>query len=87
MRASDKRARFVGLEAYEAAGGSVLRDLFEEDGGGWLEDVALLERLVAEKLRTEAETIAAEGWKWLDVAAELSLRPRSRAPPARGQTG
>ena len=68
MRASDKRARFVGLAAYEAAGGSVLRDLFEEDGGGWLEDIALLERLVADKLRTEAEIVAAEGWKWLDVA-------------------
>ena len=35
VRASDKRARFVGLAAYEAAGGNVLRDLFEEDGGGW----------------------------------------------------
>ena len=68
VRASDKRARFVGLTGYEAAGGSVLRDLFEDDGGGWLEDIALLERLVADKLRTEAETVAAEGWKWLDVA-------------------
>jgi ParB family chromosome partitioning protein len=71
VRASDKRARFVGLPAYEAAGGSMLRDLFEEDGGGWLEDVALLERLAAEKLRTEAETIAAEGWKWIEVAPSL----------------
>jgi ParB family transcriptional regulator, chromosome partitioning protein len=71
VRASDKRARFVGLDAYEAAGGNVLRDLFETDGGGWLEDVALLERLVAEKLRTEAETIAAEGWKWIEVAANF----------------
>ncbi len=68
VQASDKRARFVGVAAYEAAGGNVLRDLFEEDGGGWLEDIALLERLVAEKLRTEAETIAAEGWKWIEVA-------------------
>jgi len=71
VRASDKRARFVGLAAYEAAGGNILRDLFEEDGGGWLEDVALLERLVAERLRTEAETIAAEGWKWIEVAASF----------------
>src|SRR5579864_7277627 len=71
VRASDKRARFVGVEAYEAAGGSVLRDLFEEDGGGWLEDVALLERLVADRLRMEAETVAAEGWKWIDVAANF----------------
>ncbi len=68
VRASDKRARFVGVAAYEAAGGTVLRDLFEEDGGGWLEDVALLERLVAEKLRAQAEAIAAEGWKWIEVA-------------------
>src|SRR6266853_304763 len=71
VRASDKRARFVGLPAYEAAGGNVLRDLFEEDGGGWLEDVGLLERLVADKLRLEAEIVAAEGWKWLDVAASF----------------
>ncbi|MGY4568351.1 ParB family chromosome partitioning protein [Bradyrhizobium sp. USDA 3256] len=69
VRGSDKRVRFVGLAAYEAAGGKVLRDLFEEDDGGWLEDVTLLERLVAEKLRTEAETIAAEGWKWIEVTA------------------
>ncbi|WP_316192399.1 MULTISPECIES: ParB/RepB/Spo0J family partition protein [unclassified Bradyrhizobium] len=71
VRASDKRARFVGLAAYETAGGTVLRDLFEADDGGWLEDMALLERLVAEKLRTEAETIAAEGWKWIEVATDF----------------
>ena len=58
MRASDRRALFVGLDAYEAAGGVVMRDLFQHDDGGWLEDVALLDRLVAEKLKAEAETIA-----------------------------
>ncbi|RTL75382.1 MAG: ParB/RepB/Spo0J family partition protein [Bradyrhizobiaceae bacterium] len=88
VRASDKRARFVGLAAYEAAGGSILRDLFEEDGGGWLEDVALLERLVVERLRTEAETIAAEGWKWIEVAPSFpyghdhGLRRLEGAPAA-----
>ena len=45
VRASDKRALFVGLDAYEQAGGIVMRDLFEDDDGGWLEDVALLDRL------------------------------------------
>jgi len=25
---------FVGVEAYEAAGGSVIRDLFDEEDGG-----------------------------------------------------
>jgi len=67
VAASDKRALFVGVEAYEAAGGTVLRDLFQTDGGGWLEDVALLDRLVAEKLKASADEIAGEGWKWIEV--------------------
>lgn len=71
VRASDRRAVFVGLDAYEAAGGVVLRDLFQSDDGGWLEDIALLDRLVAEKLKAEAETIAAEGWKWIEVAIDF----------------
>jgi ParB family chromosome partitioning protein len=71
VRASDRRAVFVGLDAYEAAGGVVLRDLFQSDDGGWLEDVALLDRLFAEKLKTEAEKIAAEGWKWIEVAIDF----------------
>ncbi len=29
VRASDKRAQFVGLDAYDAAGGVVMRDLFQ----------------------------------------------------------
>ncbi|MFQ3452441.1 ParB/RepB/Spo0J family partition protein [Bradyrhizobium sp. UFLA01-814] len=71
VRASDRRAVFVGLDAYEAAGGVVLRDLFQSDDGGWLEDVALLDSLVAEKLKAEAETIAAEGWKWIEVGVDF----------------
>ena len=71
VRASDRRVRFVGLDAYEAAGGMVLRDLFEEDGGGWFQDVALLDRLATEKLAAEAEKIAAEGWKWIEVAVDF----------------
>ena len=72
VRASDRRAVFVGLEAYQAAGGIVTRDLFAEDEGGWLETVGLLDRLVAEKLKAEAETIAAEGWKWVEAAVDFS---------------
>ncbi|WP_454017732.1 ParB/RepB/Spo0J family partition protein [Azospirillum sp. Marseille-Q6669] len=68
VRASDKRALFVGLETYAAAGGMVMRDLFQHDDGGWLQDPALLDRLVAEKLEAEAATIRAEGWKWVEVA-------------------
>ena len=71
VRASDKRAVFLGTEAYEAAGGIVMRDLFQADDGGWLQDVGLLDRLVAEKLKVEAEVIAAEGWKWIEVAVSF----------------
>ncbi|PZN92677.1 MAG: DNA-binding protein, partial [Hyphomicrobiales bacterium] len=71
VRASDKRAIFVGLEAYEAAGGVVMRDLFQSDDGGWLQDAGLLDRLVEEKLKSEAEAIAAEGWKWIEIAVNL----------------
>ncbi|MBS4003903.1 MAG: ParB/RepB/Spo0J family partition protein, partial [Afipia sp.] len=71
VRASDRRAQFIGLDAYEQAGGAVMRDLFEHDDGGWLQDVPLLDRLVTDKLRAEAETIAAEGWKWVAVAVDF----------------
>jgi ParB-like chromosome segregation protein Spo0J len=71
VRASDRRARFVSLETYEQAGGGVMRDLFEHDDGGYLQDVALLDRLVTDKLKLEAEKIATEGWKWLSVAVDF----------------
>jgi ParB family transcriptional regulator, chromosome partitioning protein len=67
-RASDKRAVLVGLEAYEAAGGMVERDLFQEDHGGWLRDIPLLERLVREKLERAADEVRAEGWLWVEAA-------------------
>jgi ParB family chromosome partitioning protein len=70
VRACDKRAVFVG-EAYEDAGGVILRDLFQGDDGGWLRDVALVERLVSEKLEREAEAIRAEGWKWIEVGRDF----------------
>ncbi|HWF78118.1 MAG TPA: hypothetical protein VN694_13185, partial [Caulobacteraceae bacterium] len=71
VRASDKRARFIGLEAYEAAGGAVLRDLFQGDDGGWLQDVALIDRLVAERLAREADAVRGEGWRWIEIAPDF----------------
>lgn len=72
VRAADKRARFIGLDAYVAAGGTVLRDLFQGDDGGWLQDAALVDRMVADKLRDEAATVQAEGWKWIEVAGDFA---------------
>ncbi len=72
IRASDRRAVYVGVEAYEAAGGIVMRDLFEQDQGGWLQDPALLEQLVIEKLKIDAEILkATEGWKWVEAALDF----------------
>jgi ParB family chromosome partitioning protein len=63
--ATDRRARFVGEEAYVAAGGRIERDLFADDAAtSWL-DVAILERLASEKLEQAAARAAAEmdiGW-------------------------
>jgi ParB family chromosome partitioning protein len=72
VRASDKRAQFIGVDAYVEAGGTILRDLFQGDDGGWLQDVALVDRLVAEKLEHEAEAIRTEGWKWIEVAPDFA---------------
>ncbi len=85
--ATDRRARFVSIDAYEAAGGIVMRDLFQEDDGGWLQNPALLDRLVAERLAHEADAIRAEGWKWVEAAPDFpyghrhGLRPLPSANP------
>jgi ParB family chromosome partitioning protein len=70
VEASDPRARFVGIETYIAAGGSIMRDLFEEDDGGWLQDPDILMRLVSEKLAAAKERILAQGWKWAEAALD-----------------
>jgi ParB family chromosome partitioning protein len=70
VRASDRRAQFV-LDEYKAAGGAIMRDLFEADQGGWLQDPGLLERLVLERLALEGQTLAREGWKWVETAVDF----------------
>ena len=68
ITAEDRRVAFVSLEAYEAAGGSVRRDLFSKgDDGVFIDDVALLNGLVAAKLEETARTIRTEGWKWVEI--------------------
>lgn len=68
VSATDRRAVFVGAEAYGEAGGTILRDLFTEDGGGWFEDAGLLDRLVAERLAGIAQDVRdKEGWKWAEA--------------------
>lgn len=73
VRASEPIARFVGLEAYRAAGGMVRADLFAEGEGGFLQDGDLLKRLALQKLEAKAEEYRAAGWKW--VEARMSFSP------------
>lgn len=76
--ATDRRAQFVTVAAYEAAGGAVKRDLFSEDDDGvFLLDPALLDRLTIEKLQAAAEDVKAEGWKWVEAVPKMDYEARS----------
>jgi ParB family chromosome partitioning protein len=79
--------RFVGLDAYEAAGGGIRRDLFaQDDTGVYVTDTALLETLVREKLDSHAAAVKAEGWAWVDAAPAATyadLQAFQRAPRER----
>ncbi|MCY4028358.1 MAG: ParB N-terminal domain-containing protein, partial [Acidobacteria bacterium] len=83
-------ARFVGVEAYEAAGGTVMRDLFadEHEHGVWFEDPVLLEKVATAKLRAAADELATR-WKWAvpmieaawsDTASYGRVEPQPGAP-------
>lgn len=71
VQSDDCRAVFVGAKAYKAAGGAIIRDLFDSEGGGFFADAELLNRLAHEKLQAEAGKVAKEGWRW--VVAEIEL--------------
>jgi ParB family transcriptional regulator, chromosome partitioning protein len=71
MAATDRLARFVGVPVYEAAGGSVRRDLFAEgEQGVYLCDPIKLTQLANEKLAAAAEELKADGWKWVECLAQ-----------------
>lgn len=74
--ATDKRVRFVTLEAYEAAGGTVRRDLFDDKNSGYVADTILLDRLVEEGLAQAYETAMFEGWKWVEVRPDFPYEQR-----------
>jgi ParB family chromosome partitioning protein len=64
--AHDRLARFVGVEAYEAAGGAMVRDLFEPEIV-FFDNGELLQRLAAEKADALRDELAKEGWGWVEV--------------------
>jgi ParB family transcriptional regulator, chromosome partitioning protein len=79
--AGNALVRFVGVEAYEAAGGIVRRDLFDDEQGRFLSDPELLTRLAGEKLEGIAASVREEGWGWVEARVELdSMALRQFAP-------
>ena len=77
--AGSPMARFVGVDAYEAAGGPVLRDLFadEHENGVWLEDPALLIELAMKKLQAAADELSTR-WKWAEPMVDVDWSATAR---------
>ena len=65
-------ARFVGIEAYEAAGGRIDRDLFaeEDERGIWFDDPNLLNKLAMDSLQVAARELETR-WKWAETRLDV----------------
>src|SRR5215213_708441 len=62
-------AKFVGLEAYQAAGGQVVSDLF--GGVEQLSSVQLLVDLAKKKTTDLKQQLIDEGWKWVALEKDM----------------
>jgi len=72
ISANDNRVAFITLDAYQAAGGAVMPDLFGDANHVFLTDTALVTRLIDEKLAKLAEEHLAMGWKWAEASLSIS---------------
>ena len=70
--ATSNIARFVGIEAYEAAGGRIDRDLFaeEDERGIWFDDPDLLNKLAMDSLQVAARELKTR-WKWAEARLDV----------------
>ncbi|MFC3180490.1 ParB/RepB/Spo0J family partition protein [Cypionkella sinensis] len=86
ISAGDRRAIYVGLQAYRNAGGGVLEDLFTDRVR--LLDEPLLDALFSTKLAEAAAGEQSTGWKWVqhwtaaypDYTASRDMQPIKRVP-------
>ena len=81
-------ARFIGTDAYEAAGGALTRDLFaeEDDRGIWFDDPALLRKLALERLEAAAEELRTK-WSWAEARVEVEWSDTARFAQIRPKPG
>lgn len=69
VSSKDPKALYVGLEAYEAAGGGYTRDLFADDA--ILHDRTLLQQLADTKAEAHTEQLRqSEDWLWAQYVAD-----------------
>ena len=78
VRADDRRAIYVGAEAYEEAGGIILRDLFEQDRGGWYQDPAAARAACLRKAQDRRRSPEAGRLEVGRRGDRLSIRPHLR---------
>lgn len=74
VRSDSALPQFVGLAAYEQAGGRVRTDLFSEHV--YLLDLPLLDSLALDRLETIAEQLRADGWAWVEARVSMSHQER-----------
>ena len=77
---SDRRVQFVGAEAYEAAGGTILRDLFVEDHGGYFTDASSSTAWSSKSSRQPARRCAG-GLEVGRGVSRISVQLRPSRPP------
>jgi len=72
--------KFVGLKAYQAAGGVVLQDLFAEDKeqAEYIQDPALMMRLATEKLDAIGKKAQDQGAAWVQVFTSFGYSEREQ---------
>ena len=70
-------ARFVGLKAYQKAGGVVRRDLFAEEDDEVGLDGDLVRKLATAKLEKRAEKVRKEGLAWVHVCLDFDYAARA----------
>jgi ParB family transcriptional regulator, chromosome partitioning protein len=97
VRGDSVVAKYVGIEAYEAAGGSVRRDLFSSRDEVFLGDRALLDKLALDKLEAMAQSERDGGWSWAEAHVGMDFEkiatyprtdvlPKTQKPTAEDKT-
>ncbi|HZF96853.1 MAG TPA: ParB/RepB/Spo0J family partition protein [Pseudoxanthomonas sp.] len=80
VSANSMLARFVGLEAYEAAGGGIAQDLFSNREDAFLTDRTLLESLAMDQLEAIAQCERDAGWSWAQARISMDYNQLAEYP-------